>query len=142
MLRVAAAAGLRPWEVYAMTQRELEVFLQGQEEFWARVRETLAWVTANLMNVQRSKKTPAIKPEKLLPKADLKRREKTRGAAKEAPVNLLGMDPKQAAAVFTQRRLERAEEAWRASPEGQRLEAFMHSLGYGEPPTDAEADGD
>lgn len=120
-----------------MTQRELEVFLQGQEEHWARVRETLAWVTANLMNMQRSKKSPAIKPDKLLPKADIQRRQKARGT-EDKPVNMLGMDPKQAASLFTQRRMDRAEEAWRASPEGQRLAAFMGSLGYGEEEKDAE----
>lgn len=110
-----------------MTPRELELFLEGREEHWARVRELFAWVQANLMNAHGGKRK--VKPEKLLPKEDLKRRK-----AQEKPPeqNLVGMTPKEVTAFFAEKRIQRLETAWLNSPEGRRVRDLEKLLGYGD----------
>jgi hypothetical protein len=53
-----------------MTYRELELFIEGQEENRKFIRSTLAWVQANLMNIHVPRGKPRIKPEQLLPRSD------------------------------------------------------------------------
>lgn len=71
-MRLAASAGLGFAEFEDMTERQLEVFLEGREEFWARVRAHMAWIGAHLINVHIAKGRK-VKPDDLLPKDDLKR---------------------------------------------------------------------
>jgi len=126
MLRVCASEGLRPWEVYAMTPREVEVFLQGREEHWARIRALMAWMQANLMNAHGGKRK--VKPEGLLPKEDV--RKQRQGRKKEEPKSLLGMTPTEVTGLFTEKRISKAEAAYWRSPEGLRVKALQKVLGY------------
>lgn len=129
MLRVGASVGLRPWEVYAMTPRELEVFIQGHEETWGRIRELAAWVQSNLMNAHGGKKK--VKPDQLLPAADVKKRKQAQSKNQE-PKTLMGMNTKDVAAMFSERRLQRDEAAYWASPAGKRIKALRESMDYGD----------
>lgn len=114
-----------------MTPRELELYLEGREEHWARIRELLAWVQANLMNAHGGKRK--VKPEKLLPKEDQKRR-RDRAATEKQPENLVGMQLNDVKALFRERSIQRLEEAWLRSPEGLRLREVEKALGYGDDP--------
>lgn len=68
LIRAAAAYGLKPWEVYDMTYRELELYMEGQEDYRFWVRELFAWTQANLMNIHIPRGKPRVKIQDLLPK--------------------------------------------------------------------------
>jgi hypothetical protein len=129
MMRVGASAGLRPWEVYRMTQRELQTFLEGKSEEWDRVWELMAWVCANLINVHRGKKSAPIQPAKLLPK---RIKNKQKNVEEEGPRSFLGMEPQEVARLFRERRLAREEKKWLNSPDAKRLHELQTKLLYGD----------
>lgn len=115
-----------------MTQRELELFMEGQEEHWRRVRELLAWTQANVMGavVGAAGGKSRVKSENLLPKSDVAKRKKNE-AKHEQPASLMSMDPKDVRSFFSERRTQKDEAAWLNTPEAKRLHAFEKSMGYG-----------
>ena len=115
-----------------MTYRELELYIEGQEEARGWIRELMAWVQANLMNIHIPRGKPKVKPAQLLPRRDRRRRapETDEDAVREieaalGPLEATQGDPQArmtAAKVRAREKQDRSEwRAFRESSEGRRL---------------------
>jgi hypothetical protein len=113
-----------------MTQRELQTFLEGNREQWDRLWELMAWVCANLMNAQKSKKSAPIQPAKLLPKHFKKKHKQD--DEEDGPKSFLGMEPKEVSRLFRERRMAKEEKKWLNSPDAKRLHELQNKLLYGD----------
>lgn len=108
-----------------MTYRELELFIEGQEENRKFIRSTLAWVQANLMNIHVPRGKPRIKPEQLLPRSDKKQKDMSDEAViaqLQAETAILGganLDPRA--------KMEQAKQRNLAKREKEEWEAFINS---------------
>jgi hypothetical protein len=65
VIRRAASTDLRPDELWSMTEREIELWFEGQSEKWERTQDILAWVQANLINVHVPRGKPKLTVEKV-----------------------------------------------------------------------------
>lgn len=108
-----------------MTYRELELFIEGQEENRKFIRSTLAWVQANLMNIHVPRGKPRIKPQQLLPKSDKKQKNVSdeiaiaQFQAETAILRGANLNPKD--------RMEQAKQRALAKREKEEWEAFINS---------------
>lgn len=134
LIRAAAAYGLKPWEVYDMTYRELELYMEGQEDYRFWVREILAWTQANLMNIHIPRGKPRVKLQDLLPRRRRKAEEDVKKIDEQieqeiAPLLGAGasMKEKMRQAVQRTRARQQAKEAaefW-SSSEGARIKLLL-----------------
>jgi hypothetical protein len=68
MIRIAASTDLRPDQFWEMTERELELWMEGQTLKWERIEDVLSWLQANLINIHIPRGKPKLTVEKIRPK--------------------------------------------------------------------------
>lgn len=125
MLRTAAQFGLKPSEVYEMTYRELELFVEGQTEARTWFLETMAWVQANLINVHVPRGKPRVTAEQLLPRKRRKTKEEDLDSVKQSLDDEFA--PLDGATQSAKDRLDTVKAKARASADKKDYEAFMAS---------------
>lgn len=111
-----------------MTERELELWFEGQADFWDRVVDLMAWAQANLINIHVPRGKGKMSIEKLRPKRATKPRQKTeeeRQEEMEIAAEVLIDNPRDLRSARERRRLAAQERAdavryWQ-SDEGRRL---------------------
>lgn len=116
----AAATGLTPLDVYAMTSRELEIWFEGWSERRRQEMELLAWVQANLINIHIPKGKAGVKMHQLLPKW-AKRLAKGEASDEVDDVPGEGGDPVAAMAKAKDRVRQKRDEGWWQSGPGVAL---------------------
>lgn len=104
-----------------MTYREVELFIEGQDEARQWQLEALAWMSANLMNIHIPRGKPKVRADQLLPKRRSKskagdvedreaadRMEVALGALSETPIDARG----RVEAAKVRARQKREAEEW------------------------------
>lgn len=123
---MAATVGLTADQVYGMTVREVEVYIEGRREHDDWMLEVLAWLQANLINVHVPRGKARVKAEALLPRSAKRRRS---DATDDMAMLDNGSDPRarlEAAKARARAKREREEaEHFANSPEGRRMVALL-----------------
>lgn len=119
-----------------MTYREIELFIEGQDEARTWFLESLAWMQANLINVHVPRGKPRVRADQLLPKRRKKKANddeatRTELAEKLAPLSAATTSEGPRArleAVKARARATQEAREWnefRNSAEGKRIAALL-----------------
>lgn len=120
ILRVAARYGLKPADVYGMTWREVEIWIDGAIDRECDMMEMVAGlVVAPLL--QPHSKTP-VRAARLLPRSVTKRQ---RPGRPQAPTMEAGADLREMARAQQRQRAEQRAAAWWEGPEGRALRDIL-----------------
>lgn len=124
LIRAAAAYGLKPHEVYDMTYRELELYMEGQEDYRFWVREILAWTQANLMNIHIPRGKPRVKIQDLLPRRKKRHEEDIQKIEEQLE---LEMQPIMGVGTSTKDRMKQVAQRARIKKEAKEAAEFWSS---------------
>jgi hypothetical protein len=113
-----------------MTLREFELYVEGYSDNWDRIRELMAWVQTNLINIHVPRGKRKVRTSDLLPKTNRKKKRNDKSADDIPASNL------EEAKERARRRIQEEEsKAFYSTESGRMLRERIH----GEEPSGEDA---